>query len=114
MSISEGTLMSDEVIEKIVGCGERPRNYAEFRRHVFWAFIHDSNTDDLNEWGEKFLLVLQGIYEVLDTRDEERTKEEKRARDGRLEVEAQAQYQANIQKDFVVLTPETYSRQFND
>ena len=29
-SISAGTLMSDEVIEKIVGCGERPRNYAEF------------------------------------------------------------------------------------
>lgn len=113
-SISAGTLLSDEVVDKIVGCGERPRNYAELRRHVIWALIHDSDTDGPNEWGEKFLSVLHDIYEVLDTRDEERVEEEKRAEVNRLEVHAQVQYQANLQKEFVVLTPESYSRQFNN
>ena len=113
-SISAGTLMSDEVIEKIVGCGERPRNYAELRRHVIWALIHDNNTDGPNKWGEEFLLVLKGIYEVLDMQDEERADKEKRAKIGRLEAQAEAQYQANILKEFVVLTPESYSHQFND
>jgi hypothetical protein len=113
-SISAGTLMSDEVMEKIVGCGERPRNYAELRRHVIWALIHDSDTDGPNEWGKKFLLELQCIYEVLDTRDEERVEKQKRAEGERLEVQAQVQYRVNIQKEFVILTPESYSRQFND
>jgi hypothetical protein len=108
-SISAGTLMSNEVVEKIVGCGERLRNYAELRRHVVWALIHDSDTDGPNEWGEKFLLALQDIYKVLDTRDEERAGEERRVEAERQEVEAEAQYRANIQREFTVLTPEYYS-----
>ncbi|KAF8804758.1 hypothetical protein BYT27DRAFT_7225346 [Phlegmacium glaucopus] len=108
-SISAGTVMSNEVVEKIVGCGERPRNYAELRRHVVWALIHDSDTDGPNEWGEKFILALQDIYKVLDTHDEERAQEERREEADRLDAEAQAQYRANVQKEFTVLTPKSYS-----
>lgn len=107
-SISAGTLMSNEVVEKIAGCGERLGNYAELRRHVWWALIHDSNTDGPNEWGEKFLLALKDIYEVLDTRDEERDQEERRLEAERQEADAEAQYRANIQKEFTVLTPESF------
>ena len=81
---------------------------------VIWALIHDSNTDGPNEWGENFLLLLHGIYEALDMQDKERVEEEKRAEVERLEVQAQVQYLANLQKEFVVLTPESFSRQFNN
>jgi hypothetical protein len=91
--------MSDDMVDKIAGCGERPRNYTELRRHVVWALIHDGDTGGPNEWGERFILALRDIYEALDKVDEERAEEEKRVEGERLEGQTQALYEVNIRSD---------------
>jgi hypothetical protein len=108
--ISGWTLMSDDVVDKIAGCGECLRNYTELRRHVVWALIHDGDTGGPNEWGERFILALRDIYEALDKVDEERAEEEKRVEGERLEGQTQARYEVNIQSDFDILTPRIYAR----
>jgi len=108
--ISGRTLMSDDVVDKIAGCGERPRSYAELRRHVVWALIHDGDTGGPNEWGERFILALQDIYKVLDAYDEERAEEEKRVEGERLEAQTQARYEVNTRSDFNIQTPRICAR----
>lgn len=112
--ISGRTLMSDDVVNKIAGCGERPRSYADLRRHVVWALIHDEDTGGPNEWGKRFILALQNIYEVLDIRDEERAKEEKRVEQATLEAQTQAQYEVNTRSNFNIVTPRNYAQNISE
>ncbi|PPQ87408.1 hypothetical protein CVT24_001482, partial [Panaeolus cyanescens] len=70
-ALSAATLMPDNVIQKLAGCGERPRTYGELRRHIRWGLIHDTKTDEANDLGKKFLQALNTLYDSMDLRDQQ-------------------------------------------
>ncbi len=62
--------MPDDIIERLAVCGERPRTYPDLRRHIHWAFIHDTKSKGPNSWGVRFLLLLEEIYNLWDAEDQ--------------------------------------------
>lgn len=65
-SISEETVLGDDVIEKLASYGERIETLTEMRRHVCWAIGFDENTGYSTTYGDLLLAKLQSIYAKFD------------------------------------------------
>lgn len=66
ISISAETVLGDDVIAKLAGCGERIESAQEMRRHVRWAIGFNEDTGYSTEYGDMLLEKLREIYAKLD------------------------------------------------
>jgi len=65
-TISGETLLGDDVIEKLAGCGERIKTHEVLHQHVRWAIGFNESTREPTIHGDKLLVKLQQIYAKLD------------------------------------------------
>jgi len=65
-SISAQIVLGDDVIDKLVSCGEHIEMQAKMQRHVRWAISFDENTGYSTTYGDMPLAKLQSIYTKLD------------------------------------------------
>jgi hypothetical protein len=61
-TISAETVLGDDVIDKLAGCGERIECQAEMCRHVHWALGFDKNMGYPTTYGNMLLEKLRTIY----------------------------------------------------
>ena len=91
-SISGRTILGDDIVEKIVCCGERLKTYDELRQHARWALGHDDNSGGPSEIGRMLLDIMGKVYQQFE--DEEK--------------EAAAQRQKSREYTFVTISPESF------
>ncbi|KAG6834996.1 hypothetical protein H0H93_005718, partial [Arthromyces matolae] len=75
-AFSGSAILSDDIVEKIVNCGERLATYVEFRQHAHWFLGHDEASGGPNTWGQKLLNQLSIIYNALDIKKAEEHRRE--------------------------------------
>lgn len=71
-SLSGRTLLGDDVVDKLATCSEQIEDYSQLRRHVYWAFGHDTATNDANKCGLLLIEELKKLHRQVEADAEQR------------------------------------------